>query len=151
MVWKKYAEYDEKIDLYSATEEFNVLMYENLALEKDTYVIRVMVTGETSGNPSNACVGVSRAYVYKNGRGEKADCSALERKLAEMKTKDLSAYSQDIQLAYADALNDAQYLLGHSMTVEDDVNFGLAVLEEAEKLLEILSENKFSLSSSVKS
>ena len=134
--------YDEKIDMYSNVEEFNVLMYENLTLEKGTYVIKVMVTGETSGNPSNACVGVSRATVYKENRGVKADCSTLEAKLEEMRSEDLAAYPAEIQQAYADALEDAQYLLDHSMTVSEEVTLGILILEEAKQLLVIPEEPK---------
>lgn len=127
--------YDKKIDMYSATEEFNVLMYENLTLEEGTYVVKVMVTGETSGNPNNACIGVSRASVYKNSRGIKADGSALKAKLTEMQGVDISDYSDEIQYAYKDALEDAQYLLDHSLTVPEDVDLGISILEEAEQLL----------------
>lgn len=128
--------YDEKIDMYSDTEAIGVLMYENLELEEGTYVIKVMVTGETSGNPNNACVGVCSATVYKDGRGTSVDGSALEEKLAEAKSVDVSGLPKEKQDAYADILDDVQYLLEHPMSSEDEIALGIAMLEEAKTLLE---------------
>ena len=127
--------YDEKVDLYSASEQKNVLIYENLELKDGTYVIKVMVTGETSGNPNNACVGVSSAVVYQNGIGKQVDASALQAKLKELKNKDLTEYSENIRSAFADDLAEVEDLLSHPLFAEADLAYGQFLLEEAEALL----------------
>ena len=132
--------YDKKIDMYSDTENIGVLLYENLALEEGTYVIKVMVTGETSGNPSNACVGVCSATVYRDGTGAAVDRSSLKEKLDAMKQADISSYDQTVQKAYAEALEDAQYLAEHPLATAEEIEQGLALLGDAEKLLEIPEE-----------
>lgn len=127
--------YDEKVDMYSAVEKFQVLMYENLTLEKGTYVVKVMVTGETSGNPSNACVGVSKGVVYQESAGTSVDRSELQAAVKKAENTDLSEYSEEIKKAYTDYVEDVNYLLEHPFTTSEDVKIGLKLLEEAEKLL----------------
>ncbi|MCI6553779.1 MAG: S-layer homology domain-containing protein [Lachnospiraceae bacterium] len=136
--------YDERKDMYSASEKFDELLYENMELEEGLYQIKVMVTGEPSGNLNNACVGVSRAVIYKGGRGGAADGTALEQKIAEMEAVDTSAYGAQTRQAVADAVADARYLLEHPLAAEADLASGLAMLEEAERawaIPEILPED----------
>ena len=48
---------------------------------------------------------------------------------------DLSEYSEEIKKAYADYIEDANYLLEHPFTTSEDVEIGIKLLEEAGKLL----------------
>ena len=127
--------YDEKIDMYSAADTHSVLMFENLALEEGTYVIKIMVTGETSGNPNNACVGVSKAVVYRDGIGQETDRSSLKEKLAEAKRVESEKYKEEHLRQYWSLVEDAEYLLEHPLTTEKEISLGISRLEEAEKIL----------------
>ena len=129
--------YDETINMYSASEQLQVLMYENLALEEGQYQIKIMVTGETSGNPNNACVGVCSAVVYRGGRGIPADTTLPEQKLVQLKALDTSGYYDHIRQSFEDTLADADYLLAHPLVTQEELSFLLTMLEEAAAALTV--------------
>lgn len=138
-----------KLDQYSQTEVRDVLMYENTELEEGRHQIKIVVTGESSGNPDNACVGVCYAEVYKNGAGKSTEKSALEEKLAEMRQMDLSGYSSKKQREFEDSMEDAAYLLSHPLVSETEIAEGVRTLERAKEKLECIEVERISTAAGV--
>lgn len=120
-----------RVDEYSATSKPDSLFYTSDILSPGRHTVKIRVTGDTSGNESNACVSFSYAKIYLEVDPMEESKTALAASLAKADVLDRSRYSLEALSAVDRAVEAAVSVLKDSEATSEEIENAKDALEEA--------------------
>lgn len=138
-----------KVDQHADVPKPNSLYYTSENLEPGLHKVKVRVTGETSGNPDNACISFKYAIVHKELDPLQESKALLAASLANADVLDRSLYSLDTLDRVDAAAEEAASVLKNPSTdiemvekVKAELDEAIAALEDSGQSATILCSNR---------